>query len=135
MLIKQICSLLLLLPFLFLTTCVSSGGGSDANADQFTVSGFTINSNERGSEDGYDYEFWKNSTASGKMTIGDEGTFSCEWHSNSGSSNILFRNGKRFGNSRTHKQVGNITITYAAKYNPYGLSYLSVYGWTQNPLV
>jgi len=137
MFIKQICSLLMLLPLLFLTTCASGGSKSsaDTGAGQVIVNGFTIDSNERGSEDGYDYEFWKNNTASGKMTIGDEGTFSCEWHSNSGSSNILFRNGKRFGNSRTHKQVGNITITYAAKYNPYGLSYLSVYGWTQNPLV
>jgi len=135
MFIKRVSFLSLLLPLLFLTGCAS--GGSSGNTEQPSIKGkgFTIYENERGSEDGYDYELWKNSTASGKMTIGEEGTFSCTWDSLSGSSNILFRTGKRFGSPRTHAQVGKITFTYAAKYSPNGTSYLSIYGWTQNPLI
>jgi len=99
--------------------------------------GPTITSNDRGTYDGYDYEFWSNSNASGKMTLGDAGTFTCEWNNTGPGGNILFRSGKRFGSSQTHSSVGNISISYSAKYSPSGggASYLSVYGWTQNPLV
>ena len=69
------------------------------------------------------------------MTLGSGGAFKCEWTSNGGGSNILFRIGKRFGSTQNYKDVGNISITYNAKYSPNGTSYLSVYGWTQNPLV
>jgi len=94
-----------------------------------------LTSNERGTnEDGYDYEFWKTNNASGTMIIGEGGTFKCEWGSYG---NILFRSGKRFNSSQPYSALGNITITYSAKYTPgeSGVSYLSVYGWTRNPLV
>lgn len=133
MYIKRFCLLLLFIPLLFITACASKSGAS--GTEKKAASGFTISSNDRGTEDGYDYEFWKNSNAEGKMTIKDAGTFNCEWSSNGSGSNILFRMGKRFGNSRTHKQVGDISITYAANYSPEGTSYLSIYGWTQNPLI
>lgn len=39
----------------------------------------TIYSNETGTHDGYDYEFWKDSGGSGSMTLNSGGTFSAEW--------------------------------------------------------
>ncbi|MCL2210556.1 MAG: glycoside hydrolase family 11 protein [Treponema sp.] len=103
---------------------------SEFNGDVLTY-------NERGTnDDGYDYEYWKsNNNITGKMTLGDGGAFKCEWSSGG---NILFRSGKRYGGSnQPHSAYGNFTIKYSAKYLPgeSGVSYLSVYGWTRNPLV
>lgn len=91
-----------------------------------------ITSNATGTHDGYDYEFWKDEGGSGRMVLKSGGTFSCEWNN---VNNILFRKGRKLGASQTHQQIGNITITYSAVYNPAGNSYLCVYGWTKNPLV
>jgi len=128
MLIKRICLLSILFSLLFLSNAAAQSSTFDSS--------FTVTSNKRGTEDGYDFEFWKNDKAAGKMEIGDAGTFKCEWSSKGDGSNILFRTGKRFGNSRTHLQIGKITFTYSADYNPKtGVSYMGVYGWTQDPLV
>jgi len=108
------------------------GGGGEGGGGG---GGKTVTSNELGSYDGYDYEFWKNNNASGKMTVGNKGTFSCEWTSNGAGSNILFRSGRRFSATQTFRQVGDITFNYSASYSPAGTSYLSVYGWTRSPLV
>ena len=35
----------------------------------------------------------------------------------------------------SNQQLGNITMSYACNYQPNGNSYLSVYGWTVDPLV
>ncbi len=92
----------------------------------------TIYSNETGTHDGYDYEFWKDSGGSGSMTLTSGGTFSCQW---SGINNILFRKGRKFDQTQTHQQIGNITIDFGVGYYPNGNSYLCVYGWTVDPLV
>lgn len=91
-----------------------------------------ITSNETGTHDGYDYEFWKDSGGSGSMTLKSGGTFSCEW---SNVNNILFRKGRKFDETKTHQQLGNISVDYGVSYYPSGNSYLCVYGWTTNPLV
>lgn len=97
-----------------------------------TVFAQTITSNETGTHDGYDYEFWKDDGGSGSMTLNSGGAFNCQW---SGINNILFRKGQRLGESQTHQQLGNMSINYAASYSPSGNSYLCVYGWTVDPLV
>ncbi len=51
-----------------------------------------ITSNETGTHDGYDYEFWKDDGGYGSMTLNSGGTFSAEW---SNINNILFRKGKK----------------------------------------
>lgn len=91
-----------------------------------------ITSNETGTHGGYDYEFWKDDGGSGSMTLNSGGTFSVEW---SNVNNILFRKGKKFDETQTHQQIGNMTINYGANYQPNGNSYLTVYGWTVDPLV
>jgi len=91
----------------------------------------TITSNQSGVHDGYNYELWKD-YGDTIMTLNSGGTFSCEW-SNIG--NALFRKGKRFDATKTHQELGNISITYGCNYQPNGNSYLCVYGWTKNPLI
>ena len=90
-----------------------------------------ITENKIGSEDGYDYELWKDS-GNTSMTLTGGGTFSCEW---SNINNALFRKGVKFDCTKTYKEIGNITIDFDADYNPNGNSYLCVYGWTRDPLV
>ena len=91
----------------------------------------TITSNSIGTHEGYDYEFWKDS-GNGSMTLNSGGTFSADW---SNINNILFRKGKKFNETQTHQQIGNISINYGANYQPNGNSYLTVYGWAVDPLV
>ena len=85
----------------------------------------TITSNAGGTQGGYHYEYWKDN-GSGTMVLGEGGNFTCNWSAPSG--NILFRKGIRPG-------VKNQLVTYTADYQPNGNSYLTVYGWTKNPLV
>lgn len=91
----------------------------------------TITSNQTGTQDSYNYELWKDSGTT-SMTLNSGGTFSCSWSS---INNALFRKGKKFDSTKTHQQIGNISINYAATFNPGGNSYLCVYGWSKSPLV
>lgn len=91
----------------------------------------TITSNQSGTHDGYNYELWKDS-GNTSMTLNSGGTFSCQW---SNINNALFRKGRRFNETQTHQQIGNITVNYGCNYQPSGNSYLCVYGWTVDPLV
>jgi peptidoglycan/xylan/chitin deacetylase (PgdA/CDA1 family) len=93
--------------------------------------GPTFTSNATGNFDGYDYEYWKDN-GTGTMTLNGGGSFSCSW---SNINNILFRTGKKLGSTKTYQDYGNIVIDYACNYQPNGNSYMSVYGWTESPLV
>lgn len=91
----------------------------------------TIYDNATGTQDGYNYELWKDYGTT-SMTLNSGGTFSCQW-SNIG--NALFRKGIKFDCTKTYQQIGNIAVEYGCNYQPSGNSYLCVYGWTNNPLV
>lgn len=91
----------------------------------------TITNNQTGVHDGYHYELWKDS-GNTTMTLTSGGTFSCQW---SNINNALFRKGRKFNETQTHQQLGNITVNYGCNYQPNGNSYLCVYGWTTDPLV
>ncbi len=91
----------------------------------------TIYNNQTGEQDGYSYELWKD-YGDTSMTLDGGGTFSCSW-GNIG--NALFRKGKKFDNTQTYQQIGNISFDYGCDYQPNGNSYLCVYGWTTDPLV
>lgn len=90
-----------------------------------------ITSNQTGVQDGYNYELWKDS-GNTSMTLGSGGTFSCRWSS---IGNALFRKGRRFDETRTYRQLGDISVSFGCSYQPSGNSYLCVYGWTVDPLV
>ena len=95
------------------------------------VQAMTLTNNATGTYQGYDYEYWKD-RGNGTMTLTGGGTFTCSWNN---INNILFRTGKKLGSQKTYQEYGNIYIEYACDYRPNGNSYLSVYGWTQGPLV
>ncbi len=91
----------------------------------------TITSNETGTYDGYNYEYWKD-RGNGTMTLNGGGTFSCSWDN---INNILFRTGKKLGSTKTYQDYGSISVDYACNYQPNGNSYMAIYGWTEDPLV
>jgi endo-1,4-beta-xylanase len=91
----------------------------------------TITSNDTGTFDGYDYELWKDNGTT-TMTLNGGGAYSCQW---SNINNALFRTGKKYNETQTYQEMGNISVDYACNYQPSGNSYLAVYGWTSSPLV
>ncbi|MBQ9766845.1 MAG: glycoside hydrolase family 11 protein [Lachnospiraceae bacterium] len=98
-----------------------------AKADAATV----LYNNATGTEDGYDYELWKD-YGSTSMTLNGGGKFECWWQD---IGNALFRKGLKFDCTKTYSQIGNISIDYGVNYQPDGNSYLCVYGWSRSPLV
>lgn len=88
-----------------------------------------------GVKDGYRYELWnQNSQGVACMTIGKGALFSGKW---SGIENYLARRGFGFDRTKEHQELGTFTMNYKCTYQPTedtGNSYLSVYGWTLEPL-
>ena len=90
-----------------------------------------------GVQDGYRYELWnQNSTGNACMTLGEGALFNGEW---SGIFNYLARRGLGYNQTKKHQQIGTFYSKYNCDYNPasgfLGNSYLSIYGWTVNPLI
>jgi len=102
------------------TYCIQPG------ADQIT-----------GEKDGYRYELWdQNAQGTACITIGSGALFSGEW---SDIENYLARRGLGYNQTLEHQDIGIFYSTYTCNYNPSseagGNSYLSIYGWTVNPLI
>ena len=89
-----------------------------------------------GEKDGYGYELWnQNSQGTACMTLESGTLFSGEWN---GIENYLARRGLNYNQTKKHQEIGVFYTTYNCNYKPSsssGNSYLSVYGWTVNPLV
>lgn len=89
-----------------------------------------------GIADGYRYELWnQNAQGTACMTLGEGALFSGEWD---GILNYLARRGLSYNQTLEHQEVGAFFATYDCDYNPTtasGNSYLSIYGWTVDPLI
>ncbi|KIJ55958.1 glycoside hydrolase family 11 protein, partial [Sphaerobolus stellatus SS14] len=97
---------------------------ANVNPEAHLVRRQTITSSSTGTSGGYYYSLWEQNNSGVTMNIGS-GQYNLSW--SSASQDVVGGIGWMPGSAQT--------ITYSGSFNPGGNSYLSVYGWTTNPLV
>jgi endo-1,4-beta-xylanase len=114
----KLLSLAVLVTLIAAMLSIPAAAAPNAEADR------TVTSNSTGTHNGYFYSFWEQASG-GSMTLSAGGNYSSSW--NSGAQNIVVGKGWNPGS--------NHTVTYSGSFNCNGNCYLSLYGWTTNPLI
>jgi len=96
---------------------IALAGTAHAEADR------TITSNQTGTHNGYFFSYWKDN-GNVTMTLGAGGSYSVQW---SNMNNMVVGKGWKPGSAHT--------VNYSGTFSPNGNGYLSLYGWTTNPLI
>jgi endo-1,4-beta-xylanase len=92
--------------------------GSAANAQQ------CLTSSQTGTNNGFYYSFWKDSPGSVQFCLQSGGRYTSQW---SNVNNWVGGKGWQTGSRRN--------VTYSGSFNSPGNGYLTLYGWTTNPLI
>ena len=105
----------------------SSSGGQSAGGPAY-------DGNPTGAQDSYSYQHWKDRrSSSAQMKLNGNGCFDCTWYESDG--NMRFQAGTSFDSTKTHSQIGYITVDYNCVYFSSADSHLGVHGWMKDPLV
>ncbi|KAH8648066.1 putative endo-1,4-beta-xylanase A [Tricladium varicosporioides] len=107
-----------------LTACAFITGGLTAPAEELLPRGAFPNPISGSTEAASYYSFWQEGSGSHSCSSGSGGSYSCKWSGGGG-----FVAGKGW------TQGGSRAVKYSGTYTPTGPGYLSVYGWTKNPLI